>query len=360
MDTEADILSGAEPIAYPVDSTEPMSLEDAVHDLGAAREKLLNPPAESAQEATAETESSAEGDAAADEDQPTGEDTEADPPEKASLELPRSWTKDRAEVWNRLDPAAQEILLDQDRKASAEVRRVQNEAAEERKAAKAEREAAEQVRKQYEAKLPALEKKIQTIGPFADIQSMDDVKNLQRNDPFRFQEYQVYQWELAAEQTDLKAAQDRQAQEHQTSWAKHVQSENELAAELIPELADEKKGPALMKRAAERLADLGFKPDELNSFASGKEKLSIYDHRFQQLVADSLKLADIRNAPKAVTSKPVPQVQRPGTAKPANAGVTASIQTLEKQLANATGDRAVEISTQIYQLEQKAAARQKG
>lgn len=292
--------------------------------------------AESAPAATAEPELSGE-DNAAPAEQATGETQEDAPAEKPPRELPRSWTKDRAEVWNRLDPAAQDILLEQDRKASAEVRRLQNEAAEERKAIKAEREQAEKARQQYEAQLPALMQTLQDAqqASFGDIRTVADVERLQAEDPFRFQAWQVQQMKLQAAHAENERVSREKSQAEHSEWANHVQKENELAAEYIPELADKEKGPALTKRVAtELLPELGFKESELNDLANGKAKLSIYDHRVQRLLADSIKLRDILSAPKAVAKPDLPPVQRPGTARPIGTAASERVQALDSKLTN--------------------------
>jgi hypothetical protein len=315
------------------------SAESAVASLTAARDKT-QPSAESAEEATAENELSDE-DNAAPQDEATGETQEIDPAERPPLDLPRSWTKDRAEHWAKLDPDTQAFLLEQDSKASAEVRRSQNEAADERKAAKAEREAAEQVRQQYEAQLPALMQSLQDAqqSAFADIRTVDDVTKLANEDPFRYLQWQAHQTKLQAVNAELERARGQQTQKQQTEWAEHVQKENELAAELIPDLADKVKGPALTQRAADRLTELGFKPEELNALANGKEKLSIYDHRIQQLIHSDLKLQDIQKAPKAVAAKPLPPVQRPGVARAPGADKSANIQALTDKLSSSGSEK---------------------
>ena len=116
----------------------------------------------------------------------------------------------------------------------------------------------------------------------------------------------------------------------------HVTKENELAAEYIPELADKTKAAELTARAADRLTELGFKPEELNDLASGKAKLSIYDHRIQRLIFSDLKLSDIQKAKTAAVAKPVPQVQRPGVSKPSGSGASEQIQALTQKL-NSSG-----------------------
>jgi hypothetical protein len=315
------------------------SAERAVASLVSAREKA-GIPVESADDATAEDELSDEDNAAP--EKATGEDEAADPAEKPPLELPRSWTKDRAEIWAKLDPATQEILLEQDRKASIDVRNRQNELAEERKAVQAERTAVEKARQQYEAQLPALMRELESVNQasFSDIKSMEDVVKLQSEDPFRFQAWQVHQMRLQATKAENDRVVSEKTAAEQSNWAKHVQEENAKAAELIPDLADKAKGEALTRRVAtELLPDLGFTESELNALASGKDKLSIYDHRLQRLLADSIQLRDIKNAPKAVVKADLPPVQKPGVARAPGSDKAAALQSLTDKLTNSGSEK---------------------
>ena len=352
MSDEQAAPSGGEAIAstvLPADApAEFSSPNDAAKYFISLKEKKEQ-PAESAQEATADPELSVE-DNAAPQEEATGETQEDAPEEIPPRELPRSWTKDRTEIWAKLDPATQDILLEQDRKASAEVRRLQNEAADERKALAAQREAAEKARQQYEAQLPALMQELQNAqqNAFADIKTVDDVTKLANEDPFRYLQWQAHQTKLQAVNAENERARTAKEQAEQSKWAEHVQRENALAAELIPDLADKDKGPALRQRAADRLSELRFKQEELSALASGKEKLSLYDHRIQQLIFSDLMLSDIQKAAKSVAAKPLPPVQKPGTAKPAGSGVTENIQALTRQL-NETGD--LKIAQQLRALQ---------
>jgi hypothetical protein len=309
--------------------------------------------AESADTATAETELSGE-DNAAPHEEATGETQEADPAAKPPLELPRSWTKDRAEHWAKLDPGTQEFLLEQDRKASAEVRRVQNEAAEKLKGLTAKEQEAEKARQQYEAQLPALMQTLQDAqqASFGDIRTVADVERLQAEDPFRFQAWQVQQMKLQAAHAETERVNRERSQAQQSEWAQHVQKENELAAEYIPELADKVKGHALTQRVAtELLPELGFKESELNDLASGKSKLSIYDHRVQRLLADAVKLRDIQKAPKAVAKPDLPPVVRPGASRPAGNAQSEQIKDLTRKL-DQTGD--IKFAQQLRALQSRA------
>jgi hypothetical protein len=312
------------------------SVSDAARALAAAR-RPKDQAAESAEEATADPELSEE-DNAAPQDEATGETQEDAPAEKPLRDLPRSWTKDQTERWNKLDPDMQDYLLDQDRKASAEVRRVQNETAEKLKGLTAKEQQAEQARQQYEERakgaLKILER--EQLRDFPDIKTIEDVRNLSVTDPLRYLQWDAHQKEMVAAHAAVQEANTRQATEQQNQWTQHVQKENALAAEVIPDLADKEKAPALQKRAAERLGNLGFSQEELNDLASGKQKLSIYDHRIQQLIFSDLKLSDIQSAKTAAAAKPLPPVQRPGTARPQGNANSERIQALTRQL-NETG-----------------------
>jgi hypothetical protein len=289
--------------------------------------------AESAEPATAEPEL-----AQANPESPEGtaEGDQETEPAKPAIDPPKSWTKDLHDHWASLDPVLQERIVARDREDQAAIKRAFNEAADERKAVKAEREAAEKVRQQYEAKLPSLMNELESVNQaqFGDIKTMDDVVKLQAEDPFRFQAWQVHQMRLQAAKVESDRVNADKSSAEQSNWMKHVQEENAKAVEFIPELADKAKGEALTKRvASELLPDLGFKDSELADLATGKSKLSIYDHRVQRLLADALKLRDIQSAPKAVAAKPLPPVQKPGTSKPSG-GVSERVQALDNSLTN--------------------------
>jgi hypothetical protein len=345
MSEETSVATGNEGTLAPVvsnalgaDAPETLTPNQAAKALAELRWKRnQEPPAESAPVATAAPELAEQANAAPP-SEATGETQEDAPAETPPRELPRSWTKDRAEVWNRLDPAAQDILLEQDRKASAEVRRLQNEAAEERKAIKAEREAAEKVRQEYETKLPALSKSLESAlqSEFADIKSFDDVRRMQAEDPFRYQQWDLRQKEIAVVKQEEQALQQRQANQRMTKRAEYESEQNKLLLELVPDMADPKKSVELRERAVTLLTDdLGMRRDQLERWMAddvGHEILS--NAGFQKLVADGLKYRDLLNAPKVVAKPDLPPVQRPGTAKPAGSAVSERLQALDSKLSN--------------------------
>jgi hypothetical protein len=316
-----------------VDSTPAPANDLTPHDLGNLFAEARQKPDDAPETAAPETDSAPEAESAAPVEDPGNKTEEAEPADLPPIEPPRSWTKEEKEEFKSYPREAQEKISKAATRYESEFRRSQNEIAETRKAVEAEREAAEKARKEYEAKLPTLMQTLQEAGPFSDIRSMADVEKLQQEDPFRFQAFQLHQWKLQAaqaEQTEVKA---RQEQERHTKWAEHVQKENALAAEHIPELADKEKGPALTSRVAtEILPDYGFSQSELNALANGSEKLSIYDHRLQRLLATAVKYADIQKAKVVAAAKPAPAVQRPGTSKPQGAAQSETYTKLSAQL----------------------------
>lgn len=337
------------PIVAPAPVVE-LNPSDAARALAARRVELRKQTAEPAAIEAPEPQELAP-EANADPVEAPSEPTETvEPAELPPIDPPRSWTQAEKERFQSLPRETQEYLHTREQEREREFRRGQNETAEQRKAIEAEQTKARELQQKYEAKLAQVMQTIQETGPFSDIRSMADLEKLQVEDPFRFQAYQLHQWKLQATQAELSEAETRKAQEQHSQWAQHVQKENELAAEYIPELADKEKGPKLTQRVAqELLPELGFKDSELNDLASGKSKLSIYDHRVQRLLADALKLRDIKSAPKAVPQA-LPPVQRPGVSKPAANSNAGKIQALESKLNNQSGFNQAKLMAEIRML----------
>lgn len=315
------------------------STAPAASEQPAATAESAEPEVEAA---TAEPESSQEGADPAEE--PTlGEEPEDTDPVAEKLppiERPRSWSKDDEDDWKALPRARQEKIAAREQARELEIRRGQNDTAEKLKGLTAKETAAEQARQQYEERakgaLKVLER--EQLRDFPDIKTMDDVKNLLTTDPLRYLQWDAHQKELVVADQAVKEAAKRSETEKSTTWQKHVQAENELATKAIPELGDKEKGPALMKRAAEWLSEK-FGQDGLNDLASGKEKISVYDHRFQQLIKAQLDLTDLQakvaSAQKAAL-KPaaaiVPPVQRPGVTQPRGVAESQRTQALDSKL----------------------------
>lgn len=301
-----------------------------------------NSPAESADDATASTES-AQADAAP--EGTTAEDAGGEP-EVPAIDPPKSWSKEAHERWAKLDRETQEYLANRDSEDQKAIKRALNEAADQRKAIEAERKAAEDVRKQYEAKLPALVKTLEQAvqNEFADVTSMADVRKMQAEDPFRFQQWQLRQMELSAVQAEQQDIERRNMSEKQTTWAKFVQEESKAFADEVPEFKE--KEAEYTKKAADTLRDLGFSDQELTNLANGEEKISLFDRRLQRLLFDRIKLSEIKAAPAKAIPKPVPAVQKPGQARAPGATSADAIQATREKL-NSTGS--MEDAYALYQ-----------
>jgi hypothetical protein len=310
--------------------------------------------AERAPVATAEPESSQE-----DSDPvtaPAEEPEEAEPAEVPPIDPPRSWTQAEKERFQSLPRETQEYLSHREQERETALRRSQNEIAEQRKAIEAEREAAAKVRQQYEAQLPNLLRELESVNQaqFGDIRTMDDVVQLQTEDPFRFQAWQVHQMRLQTAKQEADKAEGQKAQEKQTKRQAYEAEQNRRLVELVPEMADPKKANDLRTRAVAMLTDdLGFSNDELSGLMQDDTGFKILsDARWQKLIADGLKYRDIQKAPKAVAKPDLPPVQRPGTSKPAGSVVSERLQAL-----NNKPELTVNEATELYMLQQRASRR---
>jgi hypothetical protein len=352
------------PIEYqpPASSQEAISLDDAVR-------MLSDPPKDNASEAPEKaaekpTESTSQEDDAAQPDKAATSETQEDAPAKEpSRDPPRSWSKDKAEYWSKLDPAVQDYLLEQDSKVSAEVRRAQNDAAEVRKTIEAEKKAIEVERERYlKAASSDIESKEADIARrFPHIKTMDDV-NFLASEALRLantgnpedltssQQVQAYlaawrtaQDDLAVTKANKIETERRDSTEKQSKWNEYVQAESKAFNESLTS-ADQSKLKGWLEEAPEFLKAKGFSQEELVDLASGKAKLAIHDRRVQALILDGLKYRDLQKAPPKVVPKDLPPVQRPGAKQPTGAAAAQSIQALNNRLtASGSLDDAMEL-----------------
>jgi hypothetical protein len=354
MSTE-NAAAGGELEAAPVvgmpnlDGGESHSVEEAFE----AYQKR-NTPAESAEAepAPAEQESADEA-GAAPEEGTTVEDQEGEP-EFPAIDPPKSWSKEAHERWSKLDRETQEFLASRDSEDQKAIKRSLNEAAEARKAAEADQAKWKQERDQYAAKQSAYTQALETAlqNEFGDIQTMNDVRKMQAEDPFRFQQWQLRQMELGQAKAEQQANEQRTAQEKHQKRATYETEQNKLLIEMVPEMADPKKSVEMRERAVAMLTDdLGLKMDQLTRWMQddvGHEILS--NAGIQKLIADQLKAKEVKAAPPKAIPKPVPAVQKPGVAPPKGQAAAESIQALTSKL-NSSGS--VEDAYALYQARQR-------
>lgn len=346
-DTHAAPAGGADtvvsvPVSTPAvaDST-PITASEAARQLASFRHKRDNPAPVKAAEAPAAPEpaaaepekSEAQAEDAAQPQADPGETQEADPVEIPSVDPPRSWTKDAKEAFKLLPPALQKDVAELERSREVETRRGQNEVADARKAAEAERTQAAQLRQQYEQGLQGLQQELQSLraGEFADIKTQADVERLANEDWPRFARWQAHQMKVDAIARESQAAQDRQLQDFKTRFSEYTKEQDRLLNERAPELADKSASEKLTKAAQGYLAELGFKPEELNQAWEGRANFSLRDHRIGLLILDGVKYQQAKANIAKPAPKPVPQVQRPGTSNAPIGAKDAEVQTHEKR-----------------------------
>jgi hypothetical protein len=340
-------------VQVPAPAREAISTRDAARTLASFRLKAretdqpqdVSRPAaraEAAPPASDSADASAPADAAPpDQPEAPGEATEgAEPPaaaqaaEQAPIEPPRSWTKEARERFASLPRETQEYLASREQDRDRELRRSQNEAAEQRKAVEAERRQAEQARTQYETALPAVLATLlqQQADGFSDVKSIVDVERLAREDWPRYVLWDAQQKRIASAQQELAGAAQRQDHERRIRLDEYVRRERDVLVEKIPEIADPAQRSRLEQAAVGMLRELGFSDQELDALYHGRTDLSLHDHRLQMLIRDGIRFRDAQKAAREASSKPVPPVQRPGVAQPRGAAQDAVVQNLAKRL----------------------------
>lgn len=351
----------------------PLTLHEAARSATDWRRKLQSgaadpPEKETTQEASAETATpateseaaEAAEDAAPVEEQATGETQDGDPAAEPPLDRPRSWSKEKETIWTKLDRETQQYLLDHDSEVSKGVRNAQNEAAEKLKGLTAKEQAAEQARQQYEqASVNTLNVLYELQNSqFPEIKSFADAQKLSVEDPMRYVQWRSNQDLVEAKQREVAVAQQQRQQEFTQQWSDYASKQDQLLNERAPELADETTARKWTKAAQDVLQEIGFKPEELAQAWDGKASLSLRDHRTQLLVLKAAKydesLKQQKTAKENVAKKPLPPVQRPGAAKPANAGAAAEVKNLQAQLHKSSGLAAVRIATQLASAQRRA------
>jgi hypothetical protein len=261
---------------------------------------------------------------------PIGEtEGESEPQEAALIEPPLSWSAEEKDRFAQLPPEIQQTISNREKERDSEVRRRQNEVAERLRALEPEQQAMQRARAQYEQALPILLQTIQSNPEFADIKSYEDVERLARDDWPRYVQWDAHQKKAGAIQQELVAAQQRQHAEFAQHWENYAREQDRMFSEKVPEFSDPNKAKPLQELAVKALQeDYGFSHEEMLNAWNGPFR----DHRVQQMLLDAARYRQLKKNPPKPTAKPVPPVQRPGTASSANAGTEAEIKALEQKL----------------------------
>jgi len=371
MSIEANAPVAEVSLALPADAPAEMNVSDAARLLSLSRRPKQEAPSpselnEAARASMAQQRSSddepelaQEADAAPLQEEPGANETqEAEPADLPPIEPPRSWTKEEKEAFQSWPREAQESIARVASTRETEFRRSQNEATEAKKAFEARLAEADRIRKDYEAKLPALSKTLEAAlqNEFADIQTFADLRKMQTEDPFRYQQWDLRQKELAAAKQEETAAQERQNSERSGKRSAYEQEQTKRLIELAPEIADQKKAVTLREGAVKLLTDDRFTMDQLQRWMADDTGHEILSHAaFQKMVLDVMQFEDAKKAPARAIPKPVPPVQRPGVAKGGNPSATQQIQALEQQLSKASGTQAIRLAAQLTALKRSPA-----
>lgn len=340
----------------------PISTRDAARALSHSRWSKKEQQAAPAQAAPEMQSISQESDADPAQQERVPGETQADEPgdnELPSIDPPRSWTKEARERFQSLPRETQEYIAEREQERDREVRRSQNEAAEERKAIAAERDAAAKARQDYEAALPQLMQALQhqMAGDFSDVKTWADIERMATDDPVRYNRWNAQQQKLAAIQTETQAAEQRKAQEQSQSWAKFADEQDRLFAERIPDIANPDKAAKLRESAVGVLKHLGFDEHELASAWNGQRGISLRDHRVQLLIMDAMKYRDAQEASRKITAAPKPAVQRPGSSHSRPSASEVHIEALTKRLETARGVNAARVGADLLKARREASKR---
>lgn len=278
-------------------------------------------------------------------ERPSGEtDGRDDPETPPPIEAPRSWTKADKEAFASLPRDTQERILALDRTRELELRRGQNEAAEQRRAAEALAQQAEQAqaqaRWQYEQSLPqqALLLDAEYRKEFGT-PTWDDLQDWQRNDPLRYQAWDLAYKRLTHASAELQAQQSQQYQQQQLQQQQYMQNAEAWRAEeavkfadKFPEWKDPKTYQANVSKVMDFMKKTGFEQEFLARAATDFLPIQIHDHRFQVMAWKACLYDDAVEATKQPSRAPVPPVQRPGSAPNRGEAQEARFKDLTRQL----------------------------
>ncbi len=326
----------------PVSDTSEISIHEAARQLTdfrwkkeAADEKAVK--AEAPKEAAAPEPDSAPAEDAAPAEEATGEEaTETTEPaeELPPIEPPRSWTKEEKEEFRTYPREAQEKIARREQDRETALRRGQNENAEQRKEAEALRAKLNEALQQYEQATQNALLAVQqaNAGEFADIKTPEDISRLSSEDPMRFLKYQAHLMNVQQVEHAARQAQEQRQQQFRNQWSEFAAKEDAKFLELAPEMADKANATKVADASVALLKNIGFSEADLAKLWNGEASLSLRDHRAQLLIRDAARYREAQAIKPKVAAKPVPPVQRPGTARPQGADKDLRIKNLEKQL----------------------------
>ena len=266
--------------------------ESSVENAAGLIESLLNPKKEV--EASAEVEPKTQAEEPAPEPEtrrgknPLQTQTEAEEVPQADLE------GEAIEISPAIEPS-------QPKPDPAQDQRIQ--------AAEAKTAEAEAARNQHVKAVEALTYQLQTAmaGEFGDIKTHQDLLRVAQEDPLRYNRYVIHNSQLQAVQAEKAKLDGEQQKLNNQRFTEWQQAEIKKLPDLIPELKDEAKAPALVAKLRAFALSKGYTDQQLRG-ASASDFATLND----AMNFRDMKAAQIQAAKKAANAPPV---QKPGAAR---------------------------------------------
>ncbi len=182
----------------------------------------------------------------------------------------------------------------------------------------------------------------------------EGINILAQSDPDRGQQLAAIFSNVAAiSQRQQLLTHHQQQVAHQNFEALRQQYSRQSDEALGPMSVSEKT--AMAEELANYVGEFGITREQLVHEA--RTNLALNHPAFQRMAADAIKYQRLMKAPKAVPTRQVPPVSRPGTATSRSGASMSKIEGLQQQLRTATGSRALKLGAQLTAEMRKAANR---
>lgn len=223
---------------------------------------------------------------------PVTDEVDEEDPEYQPIDPPTSWTAAEKEAFQSLPHEQQVVIANRERERTAEIRRTQNEIAEQKKFLEQEKAALEQEREQYLSAIP------QPTPPDEQLLEEDPMEYLRQQRKYE-NDLQAHK-EAQQELTKTHQQRQEQARLQYDTWLK---GEQEKLAEILPEYMDAERGPKLKEQVATYALKNGYTKEQL-AMAGASDVNLLY--KAMQYDLGKQKAAKAKTAP-------VPKMQKPGT-----------------------------------------------
>ena len=289
----------------------------------------------------------------------SGETKETDPAELPSIEPPKSWDKTERDWFATLPPERQQSIAEREGKRDADYSRRVSEQTRLTQAAEALHQQAQQAQQQYQQALPTLLQTLQNqvAGEFSDLKSMDDVRKMANEDPFRYARWDAQQKQIQLVGQEVAATQQRMQQEQTANFTSWAAEQDKTFTETVKDFSDPVKAPKLREGIVKYLTEARGVPRE--TLPDLWNSPLFRDARMQGIVYDAYQWHQARTAAKDAVAKAPPAAQRPGTAPAKGAANDALIQQLEAKLDNPKMSTREQIATAAALLAAKRAGGKK-